>query len=205
MTSIELAELRPEKADALRAISHYRRYQKSEAVFHQGDNYKGPYMVAEGQFKIYQTGNDGKETIFNIFRAGEWLAPGPLFLGGGYPASCSAINDGCLVLLEYDRLKQLIAQEGEINDYFLEKSVLLIPRLKEKIENLSMRNAEQRIIAYLKSIGAEEAAVPLQIPKNQLAALLDLTPESVSRVLTNLTDKGAVIVDGKNYRLASRA
>lgn len=201
MTSVDLPELPPDKAELLRTVSHYRRFEKQQVVFRDGDPYKGPFLVVEGHFKIFMIGDEGKEAIMHIFREGELIAGGPLFLGGPYPASCSAINEGCLIAFEYDRLKKLMAADETINSFFLNKSVKLIPRLKEKIENLTLKSAEQRIIDYLKSMGADKAAVELQIPKNQIAALLDLTPESVSRVFNQLAAKKIIVSENKTYRL----
>ena len=201
MTSIEFQGLPEEKAQNLRAVSHYRRYEKMQSVFRDGDAYKGPFIVVEGQFKIFLIGDAGKETIMHIFRPGEMIAGGPLFLGGTYPASCVALTDGCVISFEYDRLKKLILTEEMIQSFFLQKSMRLIPHLKEKIENLTLKNAETRIVDYLKSLGADKNAVTLDIPKNQIAALLDLTPESVSRVFGQLVAKQVLIADEKTYRL----
>ena len=201
MTSIEFSGLSDEKAQALRAVSHYRRYEKLENVFRDGDAYKGPFIVAEGQFKIFMIGDGGKEAIMHIFREGELIAGGPLFLGGVYPASCAALTDGCLISFEYDRLKKLISTDEAIQGFFMQKSMRLIPRLKDKIENVTLKNAEMRIVDYLKSLGADKNPVTLDIPKNQIAALLDLTPESVSRVFGQLVAKQILIADEKTYRL----
>lgn len=185
----------------MRAVSHYRRFEKQQNVFRDGDTYRGPFIVTEGQFKIFMIGEAGKEAILHIFREGEMIAGGPMFLGGTYPASCAAISDGCVIAFEYDRLKRLLASDETINNFFLTKSMKLIPRLKEKIENLTLKNAEMRIVDYLKSMGADKGPVTLDIPKNQIAALLDLTPESVSRVFGQLVAKEILISDDKTYRL----
>lgn len=202
MMSHDFGDLTPESAEKLRPIAHYRRFVRNEAVFREGDRYAGPFLVAEGQFKIFMIGDEGKESIMHIFRPGEMIAGGPMFLGGGsYPASCASLADGCLVAFEYDRLRKLINTDEGINSFFVNKSVRLIPRLKEKIENLTLKNAEGRIYAYLKSLGADRAPIELDVPKNQIAALLDLTPESVSRICHQLIEKGLLITDGKTYRL----
>jgi len=201
MTSIEFSELSRVDAEKLRALAHYKRFARGEAVFREGDRYAGPYFVAEGQFKIFMIGDEGKESIIHIFREQEMMAGGPLFLGGNYPASCNSLADGCLVAFEYERLKKLIASDEAIHNYFVNTSVRLIPKLKDKIETLTLKNAEGRIVAYLKSLGADKAPIALDIPKNQLAALLDLTPESVSRIWNQLVQKGILQSDGKTHFL----
>jgi CRP-like cAMP-binding protein len=201
MTSIELPELPDDKARELRAISHYRRYTKQESVFRDGDKYVGPFIVAEGQFKIFMMGDGGKETIMHIFREGELVGGGPLFLGGDYPASCAALADGCLVSFEYDRLKKLITSDRTIHGFFAQRSIRLMPFLKEKIENATLKNAETRILDYLRSMGADRGPVELDVPKNQIAALLDLTPESVSRVFAQLVARNVLIAGDKTYQI----
>lgn len=94
--------------------------------------------------------------------------------------------------------------DGAVNGFFVTRTVQLIPRLKEKIENLTLKNAEGRIYAYLKSLGADKGPIELDIPKNQIAALLDLTPESLSRVCNQLIAKGLLETNGRTYRLRER-
>ncbi|MBV6492287.1 MAG: Transcriptional activator protein Anr [Turneriella sp.] len=204
MTSIKFDKLNPEKAELLQNIAHYRRYTKTEVVFEEGDAYKGPFIVAEGQFKVFVMGDAGKESILHVFREGELLAGGPLFLGGSYPASCAALSDGCLIAFEHDRLKKITEADESIHNYFLQRTLKLLPHLKQKIESLALKSAEQRIINYFISLGADRDSVILDIPKNQIAALLDLTPESVSRVLNQLTARSILIVDDKTYRLVGK-
>lgn len=201
MNSIEFEELDEANSNKLRNIAHYKRFSRNENVFREGDDYQGPGFVAEGQFKIYLIGDSGKESILNIFHAPEMLGGGPLFLGGNYPASCMALEDSCIVLFEYDRLKKLIETDDAIAAYFRDKCMKLLPRLRKKIENLALKNAEARIFAYLESLGAAKGPVHLNIPKNQIAALLDLTPESVSRAFHQLVTKEQLKTDGKTYHL----
>ncbi|HRP68172.1 MAG TPA: Crp/Fnr family transcriptional regulator [Turneriella sp.] len=201
MTSINFAKLNSQKTELLQNISHYKRFAKNENVFEEGDVYRGPYIVVEGQFKVFMLGDAGKESIMHVFREGELLAGGPLFLGGTYPASCASLSDGCLIAFEYDRLKKIIDTDESIHNYFLQRTLKLLPRLKQKIESLALKSAEQRIINYFKSLGADRAPVALDIPKNQIAALLDLTPESVSRVLNQLIQREILSVDEKTYSL----
>jgi len=201
MTSVEIPELEPKPLFELRNLSHYRRYEKNQSVFREGDRYRGPFIVSEGTFKVFIFGDIGKESILHIFNTGDLVAGGPLFLGGNYPASCLAMTDGCLVEFDFNGLKALMENDDEIYHYFACKSMELMPHLKEKIFAVTLKSAELRIIDYLKSIGAERKSVKLGIPKNQLAALLDLTPESVSRMFNQLTRKGRLVVEDELYRL----
>ncbi|GAB4421999.1 MAG: Crp/Fnr family transcriptional regulator [Turneriella sp.] len=203
MNTIDFGDLAPASAEKLRALAHYRRFSRGDAVFRQGEHYVGPFSVIEGQFKIYLLGDDGKEAIVHVFRPGELIAGGPLFLGGNYPAYCSALSDGCLVAFEYERLKKLLQTDEAVHRFFVAKCIRLMPRLKEKIENLTLKNAEGRIYAYLKSLGADKGPVELDIPKNQIAALLDLTPESLSRICSQLVARGMLVIEQKKYRLLS--
>lgn len=204
MNTIDFGDLTPASAERLREIAHYRRFGRGEAVFREGDRYVGPYLVNEGQFKVFMLGDDGKEAIVHIFRSGELIAGGPLFLGGNYPAYCTALSDGCLVAFEYERLKRLMVTDGAVNVFFVTRTARLIPKLKDKIESLTLQNAEGRVYAYLKSLGADKGPIALDIPKNQIAALLDLTPESLSRVCNQLIAKGLLETNGRTYRLRER-
>lgn len=202
MTSVEIPGLEESSLKSLREISYYKRFERNEAVFREGDKYRGPFMVTEGTFKIFISGDDGKESILNFFGQGKLLACGPMFLSSDtYPASCSAISDGCLVAFKYPELKTVLDHVPELAHYFVCKTIELMQSLKNKIETITLKTAENRILDYFKSLGAEDHAVSLNIPKNQLAALLDLTPESVSRMINQLTKKGLLLTENDLYKI----
>ena len=74
-------------------------------------------------------------------------------------------------------------------------------RVRE-IEHLTIQNARSRLISYLLDHIVEqnddnEATVRLSLPRHVIASRLSITPETLSRLIRNLTDEGLISVEDR--------
>jgi CRP-like cAMP-binding protein len=79
--------------------------------------------------------------------------------------------------------------------------------LLDEIEQISLQNATQRVMAYLlHHAGEAESAnrVTLNIPKHILASRLTIKPETLSRVLARLKGKGFIRLKGEVIMILDR-
>lgn len=87
---------------------------------------------------------------------------------------------------------------------------LLSARLREftiQVENLSLKEIPGRLASYLMYLSQEQgdrALVKLNISKMQLANLLGMGPESLSRALGNMKIKKLIKEEGTFIRLLNR-
>jgi CRP-like cAMP-binding protein len=75
-------------------------------------------------------------------------------------------------------------------------------RLIQTVESISLRSPAQRVIDYLLQELDEvreglDVHVSLSANKNVIASNLNITPETFSRILRNLSDAGLISVEGK--------
>ncbi|HOK47049.1 MAG TPA: cyclic nucleotide-binding domain-containing protein, partial [Bryobacteraceae bacterium] len=85
LTEEELASL------ARRAVE--KRYSAGEVLFYEGEPCTGFFLIGQGSVKIYKTSGSGREIMLAIDTAPSSVAEVPLFDGGPYPATVSAVND----------------------------------------------------------------------------------------------------------------
>ena len=64
-----------------------------------------------------------------------------------------------------------------------------------------LHSTEERVIFFLEALGAANREVYLNIPKNQVALYLGVSPEAFSRALTALKKKGTITEDDGYVRL----
>ena len=76
------------------------------------------------------------------------------------------------------------------------------------IESISLQNSTQRLIGYLLQISADSPNPErVQLPANKLtiASMLNLTPETLSRVMLRLSNAGLIEVNGKEIVITNVA
>ena len=70
-----------------------RRFSACETVFAEGEPCAGPYVVESGHVRIFKSSAGGREHVLSIEGPGASVAELPVFDGGNYPASATAIDD----------------------------------------------------------------------------------------------------------------
>lgn len=188
----------------LERISELRQYTKGDMLVHEGDQGTGFFVVAHGQVKVFKISFDGREQILHILGPGDPLGEVPVFAGQTYPANAQALVNSHLYF--FPRVK-LIALYQASPSLAMNMLAVLSRRLREftvLIENLSLKEIPQRLATYLiyqQSQQPVSARVKLDVSKGVLSNILGASQETLSRVLSKLTQEGLIEVQGKEIIL----
>ncbi|MDX8410916.1 MAG: Crp/Fnr family transcriptional regulator [Mariprofundaceae bacterium] len=177
--------------------------EKDAFLFHKGDPCNGLYVIIRGKIKILFLSADGKEHVVRIMSAGDHFAEAIMFIDKPSPASTQAITGSRVLFVAKDAIMQCIEENSLFARKMLAGLSFRLHQLITELESITLYSSMQRVIGYLlqneQSADAElyEADVTLPVSKAIIAAHLNLTPETLSRVLHSLSEKGLVSLDGK--------
>jgi len=75
--------------------------------------------------------------------------------------------------------------------------------LVKQIENLTLKGAGERLLSYLWDLSKEgqKFTFNLNISKSQIALLLGITPETLSRLIQKFKDEKILEIKGKKIKL----
>ena len=75
--------------------------------------------------------------------------------------------------------------------------------LVKQIENLTLKGAGERLLSYLWDLSKEgkQSIFTLNISKSQIALLLGITPETLSRLIQKFKDEEILEIKGKKVKL----
>ncbi|WP_028315264.1 Crp/Fnr family transcriptional regulator [Desulfatibacillum aliphaticivorans] len=182
-------------------------FKKGQFIFYDGDQAEGFYAALDGQVKIYKISPEGKEQIFHVFGPGEPFGEVPVFSGDSYPANAQALIKTRCLYFSRKGIVELINQSPAIAMNML---AVLARRLREftvQVENLSLKEVDGRVAGYILHMATEQNSpdlVVLHISKAHLASLLGTIPETLSRSLGRLKDRGLIQVDKREIQIIDR-
>lgn len=183
-----------------------RKVKKNEVIFEEGTFPAFYYQIIEGEVKMNNFTEDGKEFIQNIFTHGQSFGEPPLFIDEPYPANAIAITPSVLMQVPKNSFYLLLNQHPEVS-FAINKS--LARRLYYKsvmAPEISSQDPEKRLLTlmdYLKSHYSEDLEEEYIIPmtRQQLADLTGLRVETVIRTIKQLEKRGELkIIQRKIYR-----
>jgi len=185
--------------EALSEVASLRKLSKGEHLFFEGERAYGFYFIVEGLIKLYKLSSKGKESVIHIFGPGEVFAEIVLAGSETYPVNAQALTDAILAFFPKTNLLNLLKRNPELGLNLIGLFCMRLKNLLKTIENLTLKDAGERLIAYILELTEEgkKDEVALPIPKSQLALLLGITPETLSRIFLRLKDEGIITEEGK--------
>ena len=179
-------------------------FGRGHALFSEGDQCHGLFVVATGRIRIFKLSPSGREQLLAVEGPGSSFAELPVFDGGVYPASASALEDTEVLFISRKDFENYCREHPEVALKVLAVVGSRLRRLVGIIEELSFTTVRQRLIAVILRL-AEQSGKPsngsvtlqMAMSHQELAAELGTVRELVSRNLSRLQVEGLLEVDGR--------
>lgn len=178
----------------------FRKFDKNQPVFFEGDKPMFYYQVVEGSVRMANMNDDGKEFIQGIFKQGESFGEPVLFIDLPYPATAIA-NEPCVVI-RVSRENFLYILK-EYPDVHLTITKILATRIYNKSivsKEIAGENPEHRITTVLKLLKKESNCrgnekYKIELSRQQIADMTGLRTETVIRVMRKLFERGDILIE----------
>jgi len=185
--------------------SDHKVYKKGEMIFSPGDCFDYLFVVNKGRVKLSKISVMGKEQILKILEVGDFAGELALFKDTVMTNFAEAMEKTEICIIKNEKIHEIIVQRPEIALKFLEKYTERIQQSEEIIEQIGLREVEQRIANYLVSEVEKnnikgknkEYVINLPVTKSVLSSMLGTTKETLSRKLSLLQDGGLIRLEGQ--------
>jgi CRP/FNR family transcriptional regulator, cyclic AMP receptor protein len=124
-----------------------RGLARGEVLFGEGDQCKGLFVVATGTIRIFKLSATGREQVLAVEGPGSSFAELPVFDGGVYPASASAVQDSEVLFISRGDFQNYCLGHPEVALKVLAVVGSRLRRLVGIIEELSFTTVRQRLIS----------------------------------------------------------
>lgn len=176
---------------------------RGDVLFQRGDVPSGFYVVILGKVKLALTSPQGIEKVVELFGPGQSFGEAVMFMSKPYPVYAQALTDSLVLHINKNVVIGGIDSDPAFCRKMLAGLSMRLHRMIHNVESLSLRSSAQRVIDYLLQDLEEvkeghEIHINLAANKNVIASNLNITPETFSRILHNLSDAGLVKVEGKD-------
>jgi CRP/FNR family transcriptional regulator, cyclic AMP receptor protein len=198
------ASLTEQEMHALATRVSAMHFQRGQLLFSEGDSCTGLFLVASGKIRIFKLSPAGREQVLAVEGPGSSFAELPVFDGGNYPASASALEDAEVLFISRKDFQNFCREHPEVGLKVIAVVGARLRRLVGIIEDLSFTTVRQRLIALIMRLAQtggtpskEGIRVELTKTHQDLAAELGTVRELVSRNLSRLQAEGLLEVEGR--------
>ena len=194
-----LSQLNEKQRIQLLEHSHQTKLSKGQSLFNMGDIADSFYLLRKGQLKISRNSIQGMEKVLEIVAPGHLFAEAVMFLSKHrYPVNCIALKKSEVIGFNNKLFISFLHESTELSMALLGD---LSQRLHQKvieIDSLTLQNATIRLINYLNSLiitsDLPSTSIELDAPKQTIASIISVTPETFSRILKQLEDEKLLLL-----------
>jgi len=184
---------------ALLAAGERLNLRMGEMLYRQGDVPGGFFGVVSGSFKVSTLREDGKEGILAVIEAGNWFGEISLIDRLPRPHDVTALEPAEVLVVGRNAFEGLMTN----STFARAMSVLLSTRVRllySLVEDTMLRSISTRVARRLMALArgdaslARECRLVIPVSQEQLAMMLGVTRQTLSKELKILERDGVLLV-----------
>jgi CRP-like cAMP-binding protein len=191
----------------LDSVPHWKvRFQKGHLIYDEGDPTISMYRIENGCVRLQVNGEDGERQIVTF------LFPGDVF---GFTldrrnSAAEAVTEVELTRFATQTLLEAGRDTSEIKIELINRANAMFNEVAHHLQRITHLPATERVIWFLDWLvfhqGGEKGSTVVRLPMSHrdIADFLSLKPETLSRVVKQLTDKGAIVRTGRRSFILKR-
>jgi CRP/FNR family transcriptional regulator len=185
----------PSTLDLLAEQAVKRHFAPGEAIFHEGDQALGLWLIERGSVKIFKISLDGIEHILHLLGDGNTFNDIAALDGGANPAHAAALSETSVWLISVESLDAALAADPALALRVIQLLARRVRGLVHRMEDLTLYGAVVRLARFLLQQAGDPALSAPGVTRAAIAAYLATTPETISRALRTLEESGAIKFD----------
>lgn len=177
------------------------KVKKNSIIFYQAQSSHQLHILVSGRVKIYKHTPNGEEIIIHSLKAQSLIAEMATFEQVPYPASCMAESEAQIWKIKREDFLDILSKEPRISLEIIASMSAKIKDLEQSIELNISKSATQRVAFIM----LQKAHYFQEFSRVKIAAILNISPETLSRIIRIFKDDGLIYFDKKVLIIENRA
>lgn len=200
-TNIELfKELSQKENDRLYQISALRKYNKDNIIFYEGEQPKKLVLLLDGIVKVYKVDSKGNEVILHFFQPQTLIAETAHMQKIKYPATAMCETDCTLLEIDYELFEKDFLRNPDISFKIIQSLSNKVKALQNVITTNLTMDTFSRVCKFI----YENENHIHELSHRKIAAILNITPETLSRNLSILKKDKIVVVNNRKIQIIDK-
>lgn len=182
------SHLNPQQLKSLSQISITRTLDAGEILFYEGEKSGYFHLLLKGEVSVYKTSAADESIMVHRFHAPSLIAEVATLKQIPYPASAECVTPVEILKIDREAFLKLLHDDAGL-------SISLIASLTQKIGVLELalkRHGAPNAMAKVAQLIRDEHDIFAQRKGIEIAHMLGITPETLSRMIKKLKTEGII-------------
>ena len=190
-----------QELESLKGDKRTKKYNKKDTVFFEGDYPNFLYFIKSGKVKTSKMNEDGKDFVTGLFKEGDFFGFMALIRDSSHEESATVLEDCELSLIPKEDFVQLLHSSKEVSNKFITMLAGSVTEKQEELLNLAYDSVRKRVADALVKLATtykkdEKDQFSMAISRDDLAAIVGTSTESVIRTLSEFKSDGYISIKG---------
>lgn len=187
-------ELNESELKRLEDISIVKKYKKGEFLFMEGEESKWLHLMIKGSLKLYKIGPKGKEIFLHQLNGMTFVAELANFENIKFPATAIFVSSGEVLKIDYDKFYKEFLSNPKISVGIIKSLSQKLKIASELIHQELVLSSEAKVAKFL----VNHSDLFNTLKHIKIASILNITPETFSRILAKFKAQELVNLDSNN-------
>ena len=203
--------LTPEEMKEIDYKKNCTSYKKGQQIFHENAYPFGLFCISSGKIKVARTGDEGKEQIIRLAKAGDILGYRALLSGDKYSCYAEAIEDSSLCFIPKDEFLNIVNKNANVSIGLMKLLSEDLKVAQQKITDLAQKPVRERlaeaILVLKETYGFEQDGLTLNVvlSREELANVVGTATETTIRLISEFKNDGVIELSGKKIKIIQLA
>ncbi|MEN0054226.1 MAG: response regulator [Mucilaginibacter sp.] len=165
-----------------------RVFKKNQVIYYESDKAVSLHLVINGRVKTCKIAPDGRELMTGIFFAENYLGIRAVLSHENYSDTAIALEDSTLVSIPTDMLEPVLNEYPEMAREFIKLLAGDIREKEEQLLNIAYQSVRKRLAEAILRLYHKDG-VNIKIYREDLAAMIGIASETVSRTLSDFKEE----------------
>lgn len=173
-----------------------REFLPGEVIFHEGDVCQGIHCIENGLVGIRKVDSSGNEILLRLNHPGDTMGYRSFLAGDDHNNSAEALEPSVICFIEASTVRSLLINNPGLGTRFLSRAAHDLGDAEDKVlqsSTLPVRARFAHLLLVLKDrygVTGEDGELVLELPlsRQDMAAMIGIRPESMSRTIRSLEE-----------------
>jgi CRP/FNR family transcriptional regulator len=196
-------QLAPPALKSFEEVKYTSSYPANAVLFVEGQVPRGVYLLCKGRVKLTMTSSDGKALILHIAEPGELIGVNNAMSGAPYELSAEMLEPCQVNFIKREAFLRLVREYPEVSAQVSSQLSRDYRAACFQIRSLGLsRTASEKIVRFLLEAAAkgketnQGIRMNLALTHEEIAQIVGVSRETVTRTLTELRHKMLIAVKG---------
>ena len=205
-------QLAPPALKSFEEVKYTSSYPASAVLFVEGQVPRGVYLLCKGRVKLTMTSSDGKALILHIAEPGELIGINSALSGAPYELSAETLEPCQVNFVKREAFLRLVREHPELASHVTNQVSRDYRAACFQIRSLGLsRTASEKIVRFLLEAAAkgketsQGIRMNLALTHEEIAQVVGVSRETVTRTLTDLRQKMLISVKGPTVLIRDKS